>query len=195
MAGALAAVRLAVVLVVSCGILLESSLQAPIPVERLHAAAVVVQAATTISGSKGEGNVSVSLDERTRLPASEADRIRTLPGVATVVADRSVYAPVVDRHGRLLKGGNGSPSVGHGWESAVLAPTYSRAAMRRRVGRTSSSTRSSQHTGRSSSAISCTSSPPPDERPTPFPGSPARRPPTTCRSKRPSSSAPTSPLS
>ena len=35
MVGAFAAVSLAVVLVVSCGILLESSLRAPIPVERL----------------------------------------------------------------------------------------------------------------------------------------------------------------
>src|SRR5205823_6278875 len=54
--------------------------------------------------------------------ASDANRIRPLPGVAAVVGDRSVYAPVVDRRGRLLRGDNGSPSVGHGWESAVLAP-------------------------------------------------------------------------
>ena len=122
MVGALVAVSLAVVLVVSCGILLQSSLQAPIPVERLQAASVVVQAATTIAGSKGEANVSVSLPERPRLRASEGDRIRQLPGVAAVVADRSVFAAAVDRHGRILKGENGSPSVGHGWESAVLTP-------------------------------------------------------------------------
>ena len=122
MIGALAAVSLAVVLVVSCGILLQSSLQAPIPVQRLQAASVVVQEATTISGSKGEANVSISLPERPRLQASEADQIRALPGVAAVVADRSVFAAAVDRHGRILKGENGSPSVGHGWESAVLTP-------------------------------------------------------------------------
>ena len=81
-----------------------------------------MQAATTVAGSEGEGDVSVSLGERARLSGSEADRIRELPGIAAVVADRSVYAPVVDRHGRLLKGANGSPSVGHGWESAVLTP-------------------------------------------------------------------------
>ena len=122
MFGALAAVSLAVVLVVSCGILLQSSLRAPIPVERLRAAAVVVQASTTVAGSEGEGAVSVSLGERARLSGSEADRIRELPGIAAVVADRSVYASVVDRRGRLLKGANGSPSVGHGWESAALTP-------------------------------------------------------------------------
>jgi putative ABC transport system permease protein len=122
MIGALAAVGLAVVLVVSCGILLQSSLQAPIPVERLQAASVVVQKATTISGSNGEANFSVSLSERPRLRASEADRIRRLPGVAAVVADRTVFAAAVDRHARILKGENGSASVGHGWESAALTP-------------------------------------------------------------------------
>ena len=50
--GAFAAVALAVVLVVSCGILLESSLRAPIPVERLHAAAVVVQGEPDVKPAK-----------------------------------------------------------------------------------------------------------------------------------------------
>ncbi len=48
MIGALAAVGLAVVLVVSCLILLQSSLSAPLPVERLRAASVVVQASTSV---------------------------------------------------------------------------------------------------------------------------------------------------
>jgi putative ABC transport system permease protein len=118
MFGALAAVALAVVLVVSCGILLQSSLQAPIPVERLHAASVVVQASTTLPGA----NNSVPLRERPRLGASVADRIQQVPGVAAVIADRSIFAATVDRRGRILEGENGSPSVGHGWESASLTP-------------------------------------------------------------------------
>src|SRR6266498_2862143 len=118
MIGALAAVGLAV----SCGILLQSSLQAPIPVQRLQAASVVVQKTTTIAGSNGQANFSLALPERPRLQASTADRIRRLPGVAAVVADRSVFAAAVDRHARILKGENGSPSVGHGWESAALTP-------------------------------------------------------------------------
>src|SRR5690348_16508563 len=122
MIGALAAVSLAVVLVVSCGILLQSSLQAPIPVERLQAASIVVETATSIAGSNGEANFSVPLPERPRLHPSEAERLRQLPGVAAVVPDRSVFAVAVDRSGRILKGENGSPSIGHGWESAVLAP-------------------------------------------------------------------------
>ncbi len=61
MIGALAAVGLAVVLVVSCLILLQSSLSAPLPVERLQAASVIVQASTSSAGLHGEANVSVSL--------------------------------------------------------------------------------------------------------------------------------------
>ena len=103
MIGALAAVGLAVVFVVSCLILLQSSLSAPLPVERLRAASVVVQASTSSAGLHGEANVSVSLGERVRLQASEAERIRHISGVLAVVPDRSVYAPALDRRGRSLK--------------------------------------------------------------------------------------------
>jgi putative ABC transport system permease protein len=115
--GALAAVGLAVVLVVSCGILLQSSLRAPIPVERLTAAAIVVQTTPSLSGS---GNVSVSLPERTRLPAVLADTLGALPGVRSAVADRSFDTQLLDRDGRVLNGFDGAPTVGHGWESAAL---------------------------------------------------------------------------
>ena len=64
--GAVVAVGLAVTIAVSCGILLQSSLREPIPVERLAAAAVVVQAGQSTSG---DGEVSVSLPERARLSA------------------------------------------------------------------------------------------------------------------------------
>ena len=54
MLGAFAAVALAVVLVVSCGILLESSLRAPIRVERLAAAGVVVAGRHRRSAASGD---------------------------------------------------------------------------------------------------------------------------------------------
>src|SRR3954468_2938562 len=123
MMGAFAAVGLAVILVVSCGILLQSSLRAPIAVERLHNASVVVEAATSVTGSQGEGNInSVSLAEKSRLRASVASRLRGIASVKSVIADRSVYAAAVDRHGRLIKGENGALPLGHGWESAQLTP-------------------------------------------------------------------------
>ncbi|MFL5914466.1 MAG: FtsX-like permease family protein [Gaiellaceae bacterium] len=121
--GALAAVGLAVILIVSCGILLQSSLQRPIAVERLHATSVVVEGPTTVTGSQGQGNINeVSLTERGRLPGSAAGRIRKIPGVEIVIADRSVYAVAIDTHGRLVKSRNGPLPVGHGWESAPLTP-------------------------------------------------------------------------
>lgn len=119
MLGALTAVGLAVVLVVSCGILLESSLRAPISVERLSAAAVVVQSSPTVSGA---GEVGVLLPERRRLPASVADRIRTLPGVRAAIADRSFPLRVLGHDDRALTGDDDAPAVGHAWESAALTP-------------------------------------------------------------------------
>jgi len=120
--GAFAAVALAVVLVVSCGILLESSLRAPIPVERLHAAAVVVQGEPSVKPAKGEANVTVLLSERRRINATLATRIRDLAGVAGVVAERSVYAQALDRRGHLLETIGGATTIGYGWSSAALTP-------------------------------------------------------------------------
>ena len=121
--GALAAVGLAVILIISCGILLQSSLQAPIAVERLHGASVVVEGPTIVTGSQGQGNINeVSLTERHRFPSSAAGRLRRIPGVETVIADRSVYAVAIDGHGRLVKSRNAPLPAGHGWESAPLTP-------------------------------------------------------------------------
>src|SRR4051794_10685126 len=121
--GALAAVGLAVILIVSCGILLQSSLQRPIAVERLRGASVVVEGPITVTGSQGQGNINeVALTERDRLPSSVAGRIREIPGAEPVIADRPVYAAAADAHGRLLKSRSGSLPAGHGWESAPLTP-------------------------------------------------------------------------
>src|SRR4051812_24835083 len=120
--GALVAVGLAVVLVVSCGILLESSLRKPIPVGRLHAAAVVVEGDPSVEQENGEAGIGVLLTERHRIGTGLAGRIRELPGVATVVGDRSVYAQLLDQRGAVLEDRDGVTSLGHGWTSAALTP-------------------------------------------------------------------------
>lgn len=117
--GAFAAVALAVALVVSCGVLLESSLAARGSVDRLGATPVVVQG----DPSTGGKNYSVLLSERRRLPERMAGTIARVPGVAQVVADRSFYAQVFDGRGRPLLGADGGPSAGHGWASAALTPS------------------------------------------------------------------------
>jgi putative ABC transport system permease protein len=119
MLGAFAAVGLAVVLVVSCGILVDSSLQAPVPVQRLSAAKVLVQADPTLGGG---GNVSAALFERRRLPAGLAARLEQVPGIRAAVADRSFATQVIDARGHVLTGRHGVAAVGHGWESAALTP-------------------------------------------------------------------------
>ena len=119
MLGAFAAVALAVILVVSCGILLDSALRTPIPVERLDGAAVIVQASPKLMGSD---NVGGAVSERSRLPVELAGRLRGLPGVRAAIADRSFFSELIGSDGRLLTGRHGSPSVGHGWSSAALTP-------------------------------------------------------------------------
>ena len=85
--GACAAIVLAVVLVMSCGVLLESSMRAEMPVERLENAAVVVQADPKVAADS-EAGLEVMLPEKTRLDAGLAQSLQAISGVDQVVADR-----------------------------------------------------------------------------------------------------------
>ena len=120
-AGAFVAVALAAVLAGSMGILLQSSLQAPLAVERLQHATVVVQGPTSTTGV-GNGTYAAPLLERATIDPSVASRLQGVPGVARVVTDRSVYAALLDAHGRVYHGADGEPTGGHGWESSQLTP-------------------------------------------------------------------------
>ena len=111
--GACAAIVLAVVLVMSCGVLLESSMRAEMPVERLENAAVVVQADPKVAADS-EAGLEVMLPEKTRLDAGLAQSLQAISGVDQVVADRSFALQVAGPDA-------GSPT-GHGWSSAVLTP-------------------------------------------------------------------------
>src|SRR4051794_26058502 len=119
MVGAFAAAALAVVLVVSCGILLDSSLHAPIQVQRLAAAGVVIQSNTTFSG---DGAVGISLPERVRMPEATAAGVRHVRGVRQAIADRSFDTRIAGPTGRVVTGPGRVPLVGHGWASAALTP-------------------------------------------------------------------------
>ena len=114
--GAYAAVALAVVLVASCLVLLESSLRAPLPVDRLAAAAVVVAGDDTLDSQNGGGSVGVALPEQPRLPAALAQRLQGLPGVRATIADRTFATEIVVARRRLVS------ATGHGWSSAALTP-------------------------------------------------------------------------
>jgi putative ABC transport system permease protein len=117
--GALVGVTLAAALVVSCGIVLESTLRAGDPVERLAAAAIVVQRGPSFHLPGGANDLT--LTERTSLDGRLAARLGTLPGVARAVADRTFPAELaLPRHGGRPLFGGAVP--GHGWSSAALAP-------------------------------------------------------------------------
>lgn len=115
--GAVAAVTLAVTLITSSGIVIESTLRAGIPVDRLDAAAVVVDRGQGF-GLTGSAN-DVTLREPTRVDAALATALRAIPGVARAVADRTFATTIATTGGRPLRAGS---TPGHGWASAALQP-------------------------------------------------------------------------
>ena len=125
MLGALAAVGLAVVLVVSCGILLESSLRAPI--SRRAARAPPRSSSRPARPSSGERRGRASRcpsGARARRPRSPT-RLRTLPGVARAIADRSFPLRCSVRRGRRSTGRDDAPRSA----TAGRAPRSHRSAL------------------------------------------------------------------
>jgi putative ABC transport system permease protein len=123
--GAFVALSFAVALVTACGILMETAVRATPPVWRFAAAPVVVAARQTIPLKLGQGEDSVEsvvLPERARIPAALIDRVASIEGVQTVVADRSIPATVSTVDGRILSGPGGQTVLGYGWSSAALTP-------------------------------------------------------------------------
>ncbi|GGZ32154.1 ABC transporter permease [Streptomyces inusitatus] len=104
-AGSLTALAFALTLLTACGVLMESALRVENPTERYAAADVVIA---------GQQRVS---------PAQPLlERLRALPGAAAVTPEVSFPASVVTAGGEVLGGPEGGASLGHSWESAVLAP-------------------------------------------------------------------------
>ena len=111
MAGAFAAVALAVAFIVSCGVLLESSINAPVQVHRLAGAAVVVQGDPTVGATAGEAGDPVLLTERRRIPDDLVTRLASVPGVRAAVADRSFAVDLRDSSGRVLGDAEREPAA------------------------------------------------------------------------------------
>ena len=117
--GALVGVAVAVALIVSSGIILESTLRSEIPVERLAGAAVVVDRGQSLDVPGAE--VDEPLPERTRVDAGLVERLGSLPGVERAIPDRTFPTEIVDPRGHRLGGAGGEHPDGHGWSSAALA--------------------------------------------------------------------------
>ena len=117
--GAVVGVILAVTLVVSSAVVVESTLRTGIPVDRLAAAPIVVAGSQSLHLPDSANDVT--LRERARFDGRLAGRLRRLPGVARVVADQTIPTIVATVDGRGLT----APSEltpAHGWSSATLEP-------------------------------------------------------------------------
>ncbi|WP_393061332.1 FtsX-like permease family protein [Streptomyces sp. LN549] len=127
--GALLALMCAAALVTACGTLLETGLRGRIATERYAATPLVVSADQNVHRTtvkhKGNGTTKVKhrakpVAERAWLPATAADRIRTLEGVRAVVPELTFLAEPLGL--RDHEGGSALPSYGHSWDSAPLTP-------------------------------------------------------------------------
>lgn len=114
---------LAIALIASCGMLMESALRGNPGADRFTASDLVVTADRNIEITQSDGDKKhKGIEGLPTLPPELADRLAKVPGVAQVVPDQSFYAQPLDSLGRPVQGMNGSPTMGHDWMSAELAP-------------------------------------------------------------------------
>ncbi len=124
--GAFLALFCASALISACGMLLQTGLTGGIPTERYAGSPIVVAGNQNVSAvkkkKKGKTKIkSKPLAEHVWIPATVADQVRSVAGVKQAVPEVSFPAYVmVD--GKPVKGPGGSPSFGHGWESAPITP-------------------------------------------------------------------------
>ncbi|RIH62108.1 hypothetical protein D3C59_02745 [Streptomyces sp. SHP22-7] len=107
-AASLVALVLALVMTTACAVLLESGTRAASPVERYAGTDVVVG---------GQPFVPRARELRAAL--------EDLPSVERVVVELSFPTTAVDASGEPVEAPWDGPSLGHSWESAVLAPSRS----------------------------------------------------------------------
>ncbi|MFJ6572464.1 ABC transporter permease [Streptomyces sp. NPDC091292] len=103
--------------VTACGILLMSGLTSGVAPERYAGATVMVGGAQTLPVKEDFDPFHA---ERATLPAATAEKVAEVPGVRSVVPERTVGMTLTDARGDTVSPGR--PLYGHGWSSAVLAP-------------------------------------------------------------------------
>ena len=103
--------------ITASGVLLESGLRSGVAAERYAAASVMLGGQQNLEAA---GPMSPSFAERVSLPADVAAEVAKVPGVASVVPERSVEVNLVTGQGEVRRGD--VPLYAHGWSSAGLAP-------------------------------------------------------------------------
>jgi putative ABC transport system permease protein len=105
--------------ITACGILLESSERSGVPTERYQAADLVVGAPQALPVAD---DVDPRFGERATLPADRVGDIARVPGVRSAIADVNVPVSLVTADAEALAEPDGTPALGHGWQSAALGP-------------------------------------------------------------------------
>ncbi|MEV8635856.1 FtsX-like permease family protein [Streptosporangium sp. NPDC051023] len=113
LASSFIALLFAVALVASCGLLMESGIRARLPAERYGAAPVVVAGQQQVFRKMEQADIGQPLSEPVAIPASLAEKIAKVPGVAKVVPEIGFPVGLTGAQGRV---------VGRSWESAELTP-------------------------------------------------------------------------
>jgi putative ABC transport system permease protein len=106
-----------VMILMTCGLLVESGLRYQgVPQRYAATTAIVAHRDITVTGPEMFGeteSATVSLPEGGRVPESLVTAIAAVPGVAEAVGDHSIA---------ITPMASGTPATGHGWQSAALAP-------------------------------------------------------------------------
>ncbi|SES25961.1 putative ABC transport system permease protein [Lentzea xinjiangensis] len=117
--GAFVAVLCGTALVAACGILMESGFRGGVPTQRYAATDVVVSGDRTVRPPGGDVLAFEHAAEQPAIPAALVGKIAAVPGVRAAVPEQTFPAVVVGQDGQPLAD---RPSLGHNWQSAVLAP-------------------------------------------------------------------------
>lgn len=117
--GAFVAILCGTALVAACGILMESGFRGGVPTQRYAAADAVVTGDRTVRPPGGDVLAFEHAAEQPAVPAALVGKIAAVPGVRAAVPELTFPAVVVGPDGQALAD---RPSLGHNWESAVLAP-------------------------------------------------------------------------
>src|ERR1700754_2358274 len=120
LAGAFAAILLAVTIAYATGLLLAGALSAPGP-GRLAAADAVLRADPTVTIGHGDDAERVDSVPGPLLSAAAVERAAAVAGVEHAVGDITFPAGAWDAGGRRLQA---ERLQGHGWQSAVLTPYH-----------------------------------------------------------------------
>jgi len=124
--GTFVALTLAAMLITITAIFLGTGLTLSVPAQQLAGTAVVVTGKPNVSILAGSGqNIeldTVSLPDFRRVPAALANRLASVPGVASAVPNLTFQVALESASGRVTMGATAHPIEAHGWASASLTP-------------------------------------------------------------------------